>query len=87
MTPTLLPVQAAFLAGIATCLAFSATAGSRAEKGLWSALAAWVVTGQVLHLAWGGTMVMPYDSTEYRELFIAIGLAAYGWQQWRRGDA
>ncbi|WP_370179364.1 hypothetical protein [Alteriqipengyuania sp.] len=84
---TLLPVQAAFWIGLAACFAFAATAASRGEKILWCALTSWVVLAQVLHLVWGDTMVMPYDSTEYRELFIAIGLAGYGWQQWQRGDA
>tara|TARA_B100001179_G_scaffold232404_1_gene225187 strand:+ start:936 stop:1955 length:1020 start_codon:yes stop_codon:yes gene_type:complete len=84
---TLLPVQAAFFLGLGTCLAFAASAAARTEKILWCALTLWAFTGQVLHLLWGDTMVMPYDSTEYRELFIAIGLAAFGWQQWRRADA
>ncbi len=84
---TLLPVQAAFFIGLATCIAFAATASARGERLLWVALALWVIIGQAVHLLWGHTMVMPFDSTEYRELFISIGLAGYGWQQWRRGGA
>lgn len=84
---TLLPVQAAFFIGLGVCIAFAATAASRAEKALWMALAAWTLVGQAFHLLIGHTMLMPYDSTEYREMFIAIGLVAYGWQQWKRASA
>lgn len=84
---TLLPVQAAFWIGLFACLAFARTSGSRGERRLWQVLALWVVLGQLLHLfLLGPHMLAIYDSSEYRELFIAIGLAAYAWRQWRGGE-
>jgi hypothetical protein len=38
-------------------------------------------------LAFGHTMVMIFDSSEYRELFISIGLAVYAFRQSRVRDA
>lgn len=83
---TLLPVQAASWFGLFVCLAFARSAATPPERMLWHALALWLVLGQTLQLFWlGPTMVNIYDSSEYRELFIAFGLAAYGWRQWQTG--
>ncbi|MEX0341726.1 MAG: hypothetical protein AB3N06_03995, partial [Erythrobacter sp.] len=83
---TLLPVQAAFWIGLFACIAFALSpASSPRERILWSALALWVALGQLLHLLLGHTMVMMYDSSEYRELFLCLGLAAYAFRQWRTG--
>lgn len=82
---TLLPVQGAFWIGLFAAIAFAQTATSRAERRLWLALVLWLALGQLLQLVVGATMLHIYDSSEYRELFIAIGLAAYGWRQWRGG--
>ena len=84
---TLLPVQSAFWIGLAVCIAFAANSATRSGLWLWSALAAWVALGQALMLVNGQTMLMIFDSSEYRELFIDIGLAAYAFRQWRQGDA
>ncbi|TMM48921.1 hypothetical protein [Qipengyuania marisflavi] len=86
----LLPVRSAFFIGLAVCLAFALLArrdGKPGEARLWTALTIFVALGQILHLALGHTMVAMYDSSEYRELFLALGLAAYGWQQWRSARA
>ncbi len=82
---SLLPVQGAFWIGLFACIAFARTAICIAERRLWIALALWVALGQIIHLALGHTMLAIYDSSEYRELFIAIGLAAYAFRQWRTG--
>lgn len=80
------PVQAAFWTGLFACILFARSAGARGERLLWSLLAALVALGQLVHLALGHTMVAIFDSTEYREFFFSIGLAAYGWRQWRHGE-
>ncbi len=82
---TLLPVQAAFWIGLCCCIAFGRTATNAAERTLWYALALWVALGQLLHLLLGHTMLMMFDSSEYRELFICLGLATYAFRQWRTG--
>ncbi|WP_370033135.1 hypothetical protein [Qipengyuania mesophila] len=79
------PVQAAFWTGLFACLLFARSSGARGERLLWSLLVALVAIGQIIHLALGHTMLAIYDSSEYRELFIAIGLAAYAFRQWRTG--
>lgn len=82
----LAPVQAAFWIGLAACIAFARSAtrgGQSGEARLWYLLAALVAVGQLVHLSFGHTMVAIYDSSEYRELFFGIGLAAYGFRQWR----
>lgn len=78
----LLPVQAAFWIGLGVCLVFARWSAG-AERMLWVALTLLVAAGQLVHLALGHTMLAIYDSSEFRELFFAIGLAAYGWRQWR----
>lgn len=78
----LLPVQAAFWIGLGACAVF-ARASAGAERRLWAALAVLVALGQAAHLALGHTMLAIYDASEFRELFFTVGLAAYGWRQWR----
>ena len=79
---TLLPVQAAFWIGLFACIAFARTAADAGERRLWVALAIWVAAGQLFTLLAGHTMVMMYDSSEYRELFLCLGLGAYAWRQY-----
>ena len=77
------PVQAVFWIGLAACILFATSAGSAGERRLWWQLFAVVALGQLAHLMWGRTMIEIFDSTEYRELFLSLGLAAYAWRQWR----
>ena len=84
---TLLPVQAAFWIGLAVCIAFARSSVTRHGTVLWSTLAVWVAAGQLFMLAFGHTMVMIFDSSEYRELFISIGLVVYAFRQSRARDA
>ncbi len=78
----LLPVQAAFWIGFGVCLAFARRAHG-AERMLWLGLALLAAAGQSVHLPLGRTMLAIYDASEFRELFFVVGLAAYGWRQWR----
>lgn len=84
---TLLPVQAAFWTGLGVCIAFARSSITRRGTALWTALAVWVAAGQLFMLAFGHTMLMIFDSSEYRELFISIGLAVYAFRQSRARDA
>jgi hypothetical protein len=58
--------------------------GDRAERRLFRALAAFVVIAQTLFLAAGHTFVRTWDTSEYGELFMAIGLALFTWQSTSR---
>lgn len=82
----LLPVQLAFWAGLAACAVFALRAarqGWSGEARLFGALTVLLLTGQAVFLFLGDRSVAIYDSTEYREWFIALGLAVYGRRQWR----
>lgn len=82
---TLLPVQAAFWIGLFACIAFAGSAVATRERALWIGLAVWIAIGQLIHLLLGPTMLMMFDSSEYRELFLSLGLAAYAFRQWQTG--
>lgn len=79
---TLLPVQATTWIALAVCVAFTLNSSTMRGRMLWSALAAWVALGQLLVLVIGDNMLMMFDSSEYRELFMSVGLAAYAFRQW-----
>lgn len=82
----LLPVQLAFWAGLSACAAFAVRAAGKQRGGealLFATLVLLLAVGQAVFLLLGDRSVAIYDGTEYRELFIALGLAVYGWQQWR----
>ena len=51
--------------------------GDRGESWLFGSLAAAVVAGQAAFLTWGHLQPDIWDASEYKELFIALGLAAY----------
>lgn len=82
----LLPVQLAFWIGFGVCAVFAARAmrkGWRGEAWLFVALTILLAAGQTIFLLFGERSIEIYDSTEYREWLIALGLAVYGWRQWR----
>jgi hypothetical protein len=54
--------------------------GDRAERRLFRALALFVVAAQGVFLAFGSHFVRMWDSSEYGELFMAIGLALFSWE-------
>ncbi len=51
--------------------------GDRSERRLFRALAAFVVVAQAVFLALGDSFVRMWDTSEYGELFMAIGLALF----------
>jgi hypothetical protein len=63
---------------VAACYARAAgRRGTRAEAALFAALAVVIAGGQAAFLAGGHLMPNIWDASEYKELFIAIGLAAW----------
>jgi hypothetical protein len=51
-----------------------------AEARLFRALALFTVIAQTLFLGFGSTFVRMWDTSEYGELFMAIGLALFSWE-------
>lgn len=51
-----------------------------AEARLFRALALFTVIAQALFLGFGSTFVRMWDTSEYGELFMAIGLALFSWE-------
>lgn len=73
-----LPMQVSMMLTVLTMLTFAAGGHRRgAERLLFPALAAGIVLGQVLLLASGHRMTQIFDASEYKELFIALGLACF----------
>jgi hypothetical protein len=54
--------------------------GSRPEMMLFIAMAVLVVVAQGIFLIRGSNFIRLWDVTEYKELFIAIGLALFAWE-------
>jgi|GEM_PF-1082397 len=64
-------------------LAHARIAGERGDWGerrLFRALAAFVVVAQGLFLALGERFVRTWDTSEYGEMFMALGLALFSWE-------
>lgn len=83
----LLPVQMTSFLAIFVLLAFAAQAarrGDRSERRLFLFLAAATAAGQAAFLALGPAMTQIHDATEYKELYIALGLALFAWESGRR---
>lgn len=81
----LLPIQAIFWIGLIGCSWFALRAAQRGWRGevmLFTLLLATIAIGQTLFLLFGHRTPEIFDSSEYRELFIGLGLAVYGWRQW-----
>jgi len=77
----LLPIQLTILLGFWSMLAWHAAAkrrGDRANRLAWLVAAASLALGQALFLAFGELQADIPDATEYKEFFIALGLAWYG---------
>jgi hypothetical protein len=56
----------------------------RAEMTLFTVTAVLITAEQIVFLAWGDKFVRRWDVTEYKELFIAIGLSLFAWETTRR---
>ena len=76
----LVPLQFLTIATFFAMLLFAIgakRAGQIGEHRLFSAIAALIVIGQLLVLLFGPQMLDVPDATEFRELFISIGLFAF----------
>lgn len=82
----LLPIQWLAMFGVLAMAVFARSAWRRGdghEAVLFALMAATVAIGQVAVLAFGPSMIEIFDATEYREFFIALGLACFAWQFFR----
>jgi hypothetical protein len=79
----MLPIQMTFMIAVGAFLIYSSSAarcGNRQERNLFIGLAASMAAAQAIILvAARGLEPLP-DTTEYQELFIAIGLTAFALQ-------
>ncbi len=76
----LIPVQATAMITLFVLLAYAAAAGRRGggeERLLFLFLAGGVAAGQALVLAHGPAMPQIPNATEFKEFFIALGLAPF----------
>jgi hypothetical protein len=85
-----IPMQMTMMLTVLVC-AFYARAAlrreGRAEAGLFAVIAAAVVAGQAAFLAWGHLLPFIWDASEYKELFLAGGLAAWTLDSVLRGSS
>jgi hypothetical protein len=75
-----IPMQMTFfltLLALAAWARAAARRGDRGESWLFAALALAVAVGQAAFLLRGHTMPDIWDASEYKELFIALGLACW----------
>lgn len=82
----LLPIQFLAIFGALTMAVFARSArlrGDGAEAALFAVMSAVILAGQIAVLLLGPSMVEIFDATEYREFFIALGLACFAWQFFR----
>lgn len=82
----LLPIQAVLFGGLAACLLFAwtgARAGRRREAIAFAAVSTFILVGQAIHLLFGHRMIEIHDPSEFRETILSLGIAWYGWRQWR----
>jgi hypothetical protein len=74
------PMQASMMMTALAMLVFALAArrrGARGEAAAFGAILVTVVAGQALLLAQGHRMEQIFDASEYKELFIALGLACF----------
>ena len=86
----LLPMQAVFFGGLAALLLFARDArlqGRGSEALAFLVVAFTVFAAQIVHLLYGHTMVQVHDPSEFRELFLALGIGWYGRRQWQAARA
>jgi len=76
--------QFAFFGSIAVLVLWAPGALRDGQRGLLLLSLTSVVVVQVIMLARGGTSNRLWDTTEYRELFISVGLFIYAWSSYRR---
>jgi len=79
----LVPIQFSLMLSLCALLGFAGLArrrGDAREGRLFLFLAAAVAAGQAAFLIFGPSLPPVPDSTEYQELFIALGFFAFAWQ-------
>ena len=82
-----LPQQMTMMLTLFVMLFYARAAAGRGDAGecrLFGFLAAAVVAGQAAFLGWGHLQPDIWDASEYKELFIALGFAAYAFEVNRR---
>ena len=75
-----IPMQMTMMLTVLVCAFYARAAHVRADRtetGLFAGIAAAVVAGQAAFLAWGHLLPFMWDASEYKELFLAGGLAAW----------
>ena len=80
----LLPVQIVCFAGFFALLAFARASRRAADKQLFLAHAGVVALGAAGFLALGHKMLDVPDASEFKELFVSLGLASFAIELWRR---
>jgi hypothetical protein len=81
------PTEMAMMMSVLIVLFYAMAAhdrNDRAEMILFTTVAVLIAAEQVVFLAWGDHFVRRWDVTEYKELFIAIGLSLFAWETTRR---
>jgi hypothetical protein len=76
-----IPMQMTMMLTVLVCLFYARAAhgrGDRREAALFAAIGVAVVAGQAAFLAWGHLLPYMWDASEYKELFLTTGLAAWG---------
>lgn len=58
--------------------------GARSEAALFAALGVSVAAGQIVFLIAGDRMIEMFDATEWKEFYLALGLAWFAWRANRR---
>jgi hypothetical protein len=84
----LVPIQITVLLTPFVYLAYSRFAkeeGRPSQQWLFLGLALAVSIGQLVYLLRGSVMTQIYDATEYKELYIAVGLAYYSFDRFLAG--
>jgi hypothetical protein len=81
------PTEMAMMMSVLIVLFYAMAAhdrNDRAEMILFTTVAVLITAEQIVFLAWGDNFVRRWDVTEYKELFIAIGLSLFAWETTRR---
>ncbi|HEV2745933.1 MAG TPA: hypothetical protein VGW34_01375 [Allosphingosinicella sp.] len=75
-----IPQQVAMMLTVLVMAAYAKAAAARGDRGeslLFAAMAAAITLGQAAFLARGAAMTQIWDASEYKELFIALGLLCF----------
>jgi hypothetical protein len=79
----LLPIQLLWFASLFVLAAFARTARTGLERALFIGMAVAVAAGEAVFLVQGHILIDVPDATEFKELFVGIGLACFAAEYWR----